>query len=258
MRLNPYLKSFIKLQSEELEDPNRTFNNFKDTEETLDFQNDNRELIPDFFCYFDFLLNSNCNLFGKYNSDLLIDNFSFVSRKNESKFINSISSFVVELIDNIRLLNNYFVSRIINNWIDIIFGTRQLPSNHKDLLESCNVYKKVSYEQKTDIEKEIKPFEEKISLNQKNEVEEKRLMKKIEPMIVSMINFGVCPKKILDENVASDGKMKTYDSIFKSYKYPDDKLIYFNYINGESFILVKDIKKIKLKQGQRWYSKIKI
>ena len=84
-------------------------------------------------------------------------------------------------------------------------------------------------------------------MNQKNEVEEKRLMKKIEPMIVSMINFGVCPKKILDENVASDGKMKTYDSIFKSYKYPDDKLIYFNYINEESFILVKDIKKNKIK-----------
>ena len=156
MRLNPYLKSFIKLQSEELEDPNRTFNNFKDTEETLEFQNDNRELIPDFFCYFDFLLNSNCNLFGKYNSEFLIDDFSFSLRNNTSEYYNRISSFAVELIDNIRLLNNYFVSRIINNWIDIIFGTRQLPSNHKDLLESCNVYKNVSYEQKTDLEQEIK------------------------------------------------------------------------------------------------------
>ena len=247
MRLNPFLKNFIKLQSGELEDPNRTFNNFKDTEETVEFQNDNRELIPDFFCYFDFLLNSNCNLFGKYNSEFLIDDFSFSLRNNTSEYYNRISSFAVELIDNNRLLNNYFVSRIINNWIDIIFGTRQLPSNHKDLLESCNVYKKVSYEQKTDLEQEIKPFEEKISLNQKNEEEEKKLMKKIEPMIVSMINFGVCPKKILDENVVYDGKIKTYDSIFKSFKYPEDKLIYFNYINEESFILVKDIKKNKIK-----------
>jgi Sec-independent protein translocase protein TatA len=193
------------------------------------------------------LLNSNCNLFGKYNSEFLIDDFSFSLRNNTSEYFNRISSFAVELIDNNRLLNNYFVSRIINNWIDIIFGTRQLPSNHKDLLESCNVYKKVSYEQKTDLEQEIKPFEEKISLNQKNEEEEKKLMKKIEPMIVSMINFGVCPKKILDENVVYDGKIKTDDSIFKSFKYPEDKLIYFNYINEESFILVKDIKKNKIK-----------
>ena len=247
MRLNPYLKNFIKLQSGELEDANRTFNNFKDTEEIIDFQSDNRELIPDFFCYFDFLLNSNCNIFGKYNSELLVDDFSFLLRTNSSKYINRISSYIVSLIDNYKILNNYFISKIINNWIDIIFGTRQLPSNDKELYECCNIYKKFSYEQKTDLEEEIKPYENKISLNQKNELEEKKFKKRIEPMVANMVNFGVCPKQILDENVVYDGKIKTYDFLFKNYKYPEDKLFYFNYINDENYILMKDIKKNKMK-----------
>ena len=68
-------------------------------------------------------------------------------------------------------------------------------------------------------------------------------MEKIEPMIVSMINFGVCPKKILDENVVYDGKIKTYDSLYKNYKFKEEKLIYFNFIDDEEFILIKDIKK---------------
>ena len=247
MRLNPYLKNFIKLQSGELEDANRTFNNFKDTEEIIDFQSDNRELIPDFFCYFDFLLNSNCNIFGKYNSELLVDDFSFLLRTNSSKYINRISSYIVSLIDNYKILNNYFISKIINNWIDIIFGTRQLPSNDKELYECCNIYKKFSYEQKTDLEEEIKPYENKISLNQKNELEEKKFKKRIEPMVANMVNFGVCPKQILDENVVYDGKIMTYDFLFKNYKYPEDKLFYFNYINDENYILMKDIKKNKMK-----------
>ena len=75
MRLNPYLQNIIKLQGEELEDTSRTFNNFKDTEESIEYQNDNREIIPDFFCYFDFLINSNCTFFGEYDQNLLIDDF---------------------------------------------------------------------------------------------------------------------------------------------------------------------------------------
>ena len=246
MRLNPYLKSFIKLQGENLEDPNRTFNNFSDTETILDFHNDNRELIPDFFCYFDFLLNSNCNLFGVYNNDYLIDDFIYF-KIDSSEYKNRISSFAVALLNNNKILNNYHISKIINNWVDIIFGTRQLPKNDRDLLESCNIYKRVSYEQETNLEKIIEPFEKTISLNQKNEKEEKSFKKKIEPLIVNMINFGVCPKKILDENVVYDGKIRTYDSIFKNYKFSEDKLIYFNYINDSNAILIKDIKKNKTK-----------
>ena len=247
MRLNPYLKSFIKLQEEQLEDPNRTFNNFKDTEKTLEFQGDNRELIPDFFYYFDFLLNLNCDLFGKYSEELLIDDFSYIKDTNISKYINSISSYVTALLNNNKLVNNYFVSKIINNWVDIIFGSRQLPHNKKEMVEGCNIYKSTSYEQKTDIEKELKAFEDKINLNQRNETEESELMQKLEPIKINIINLGICPKQILDENIACEVKSKTYDSLYKVHKFQEDKLIYFNYINDDNFIVIKDMKKNKTK-----------
>lgn len=195
MRLNPYLKSIIKLQEDQLENPDRTFNNFKDTEETLVFQNDNRELIPDFFTYFDFLLNLNCNLFGNYSKEILIDDFSLLNNINNSNYYNRISSFVIALSNNNKILNNYYVSKIINNWVDIIFGYKQLPSNNKERLECCNIYPKASYEQYINIEEDLKPFEEKINLNQKNEKEEYEFKMKITPIITNIINLGVCPKK---------------------------------------------------------------
>ena len=247
MRLNPYLQNFIKLQEEQLEDPNRTFNNFKDTEKTLEFQNDNRELIPDFFYYFDFLLNLNCNLFGKYNKDSLIDDFNYIKDANISKYINSISSFVTALLNNNKIVNNYFVSKIINNWVDIIFGPRQLPHNKKEMIDGCNIYKSTSYEQKTDIEKELKEFEDKIVLNQRSEDEENELMSRLEPIKINIINLGICPKQILDENIVYEGKTKTYDSLYKIHKFQEDKLIYFNYINDDNFIVIKDLKKNKSK-----------
>ena len=247
MRLNPFIRLMIKLQGNKLENPDRTFNNFKETENIIEVQDDNRELIPDFFCYFDFLLNLNCNFFGIYNKEFLVDDFNLMVKKNSSIYINRISSLVTSLINYNRIINNAFVSKMLNNWVDIIFGFRQLPKNKKDLLECCNIFVKTSYEQKTDIEKELKPFEDKIQLNQKNVKEEAALMKKINPIIIGIINMGVCPKQILDENISYDAKIKSYESFFKNYKFQEDKLFYFNYINDDNFIIFKDIKKNKLK-----------
>ena len=59
------------------------------------------------------------------------------------------------------------------------------------------------------IEDEIKPFEDKILLNQKNEKEESEFMNEIIPLKDNIINFGICPRQILDENVVYDGKIKS-------------------------------------------------
>ena len=246
-RLNPYLYNVINLQGEGLDDKDRVFSNFKDIEEILYMQADNRELIPDFFCYFDFMLNLNCAFFGNYDEENLTDDFILTNNKNTSKYANRISSYVIALINNYKILNSFFVSKIINNWVDIIFGVKQLPENKKERFESCNIYKKQCYEQMVNIEDEIKPFEDKILLNQKNEKEESEFMNEIIPLKDNIINFGICPRQILDENVVYDGKIKSYDTIFKSFKFPDDKLIYFDNITDENFILMKDIKKNKTK-----------
>ena len=245
MRLNPFIRFIIKLQGNKLDNPDRTFNNFSETEEILANQEENRELIPDFFCYFDFLLNLNCDLFGKYSEELLIDDFNLMVKTNSSIYINRISSIVTTLINNNRIMNNSFVSKILNNWVDIIFGAKQLPKNKKE--DCCNIFAKTSYEQKTDIEKELKPYEGKIHLNQKNVEEENKLMKKIELIIIGILNFGICPKQILDENISYDGKTKSYESYYKNYKFQEEKLFYFNYLNDDNYILLKDTKKNKIK-----------
>ncbi len=39
---------------------------------------DYRDLIPDMFCYIDFLINLNCAFFGERNNNLLVDDFSIL------------------------------------------------------------------------------------------------------------------------------------------------------------------------------------
>ena len=246
-RLNPFLKLLIKLQSNKLDDQNRTFNTFKETENIIEFQNDSRELIPDFFCYIDFLINFNCVFLGVYGNDLLIDDFNLIIKTNSSNYTNRITSFVISLLNYNKIMNNVFVSKIINNWVDIIFGERQLPKNPKELIECCNIYQKECYEQRTDIEKDLKPFEDKIQLNQKNVKEESRFLSRITLKMIKIVNFGICPKQILNENISYDGKIKSYESVYKDYKFQEDKLFYFNYINEDNFLIFKDIKKNKSK-----------
>ena len=247
MRLNPFIRLIIKLQGGKLDLPDRTFNIFSETEKILESQEENRELIPDFFCYFDFLLNLNCDLFGNYSKEFLIDDFNLMVKTNSSIYINRISSIVTTLINNNRIMNNAFVSKILNNWVDIIFGVKQLPKNKKELIDCCNIFAKTSYEQETNIEKELEPYEEQIQLNQKNVEEEKEIMNKINLILIRVLTMGVCPKQILDENISYDGRVKSYESYFKNYKFQEDKLFYFNCINDDNYILFKDTKKNKIK-----------
>ena len=61
MRLNPFLQELIKLQNYRNEDANRMFPSFESLGVILSSGVDNRELILDFYCYFDYLINLNCN-----------------------------------------------------------------------------------------------------------------------------------------------------------------------------------------------------
>ena len=69
MRLNPYGQNMIKLQNYKNDNQNEIFSSFDSLEAILSAGNDNRELIPDFFCYFDFLLNLNCSFLGEIKED---------------------------------------------------------------------------------------------------------------------------------------------------------------------------------------------
>ena len=84
MRLNPYGQDLIKLQNYQNEDPNRMFITFDGLEDILSFGNDNRELIPDLFCYFDYLINLNCCFLGEIYTGSLNDDFNVNEKFNFS------------------------------------------------------------------------------------------------------------------------------------------------------------------------------
>lgn len=151
MRLNPYGQNMLKLQSSKWEDPNRVFSSFITLGEILQNTNDNRELIPDFFCYFDYFCNLNCNYIYIENTKIFVDDFE-IDEKELSKYTNSISSYANLLYLEKKLLNTNLISKEINKWVDIIFGYKQLPEKPEEAKECCNIYNKLTYEQKTNFE----------------------------------------------------------------------------------------------------------
>ena len=142
MRLNPYTQNMIKLQNYQNENPNRIFISFENLEAILSMGLDNRELIPDFFCYFDFLLNLNCSFLGQVNDQSINDDF-ISNIEDSNKYDNTLSSYVYTLYRDKKLLNTTFISKSIHEWVDIIFGKNQLPEDDDALAESCNIYNKL-------------------------------------------------------------------------------------------------------------------
>ena len=156
-RINPFGTNLIKLQNNSLEDSSRMFLSFKETEDILFNNNnkDNRELIPDFFCYIDFYCNLNCFFFGIEKEKTIIDDINFEKYEQTKDFKNNISIYVNALLKHKKLFNNSAISKILPQWVDIIFGKKQLPKKREECLESCNIYGEYAYEQLLDLQKYI-------------------------------------------------------------------------------------------------------
>ena len=210
MRNNPYCNNMIKLQNYKQENPNRMFLSFKYTQNILLSSTDNRELIPDMFCYIDFLINLNCAFFGERNNNLLVDDFSILEEYQEdtNKNYNLISDFMKYLYVHKKLLNSSKTSKRISQWVDIIFGKKQFPEKRDEKAESCNIFSKLTYEQYTKLNeklnKYIKIFEKDENKDKKSL--EKNLMNKIQNKINIIISSGVCPCQILTETVYCEAK----------------------------------------------------
>ena len=209
MRNNPYCQNMIRLQNYKQENPNRMFLSFKDTQKILKTSTDNRELIPDMFCYIDFLININCAYFGIRNGEILVDDFCVYEAFDKDTNANRelISNFVKYLYVHKKLLNDIKTSKGISQWVDIIFGKKQFPEKKEEKIESCNIFNKLTYEQHTNLENKLKnyqkKFEEDKSKDRKNL--EKKLLNKIQNKINIINNFGVCPVQLLTETVNYEG-----------------------------------------------------
>ena len=242
MRNNPYGKNLIKLQNYKNEDPNRIFNDFNEIKDILLVSNDNREIIPDFFCYFDYYCNLNCCFYGLKSGteEVFIDDFKLNS--DLSKYNNNNSSYVKSIFECKTLLNNVFISNILSKWVDNIFGKKQIPK--KELIpECCNLYNKLAYEQKVNFENKIM---KNYNLYKNKKLTEKAFKEKIQAKISFVLNLGMNVKQIIDETITYEGKNKVLEPFYKSSKSNEDKILYFNRINNDNYLVLKDIKKNKM------------
>ena len=239
MRMNPYEENMIAFQNFALENSDRVFNSFNDLELILNEDSDNRELIPDFFCYFDYFCNLNCSYLGQREDGEMNDDFELKS-KNQSKYINNISSYVYLVYREKKLLNHTFISKNIYKWVDIIFGKNQLPHKEEDAAKSCNIYSKSSYEQKYNFEEKYHKYQKLINLNQFNK---EIFIEKMRNKLDMTLNFGQTPKQIMKESNIYEGENKiSIDNYYKALK-SEEKLIFFKKMKNDTFLIVKNEKK---------------
>ena len=112
-RMNPFTQSLIKFQSGTFDAPSRMFFSVNELLHTFETSEENRELIPEFFYNYHFLLNLNNNNLGYFREK----NFQIGNVMCDT-YVNPIH-FIVhqrELLD---------ASTKVPEWIDIIFGINQ-------------------------------------------------------------------------------------------------------------------------------------
>ena len=239
MRINPYDQNMILLQENHFDNPARLFNCIIDTKSILlrDNNNDNREIIPEIFTSFDYFCNLNCCFFGKKNKENIVDDL--IISYNESP---TISSYVNCIFNNKNLLNHNYVSKILSQWVDIIFGKKQLPEKKEELYESCNIYNVYCYGQIINVEKTINDLYEEF----KNRPDKRKFFNEVKYNKDVISNLGINPKQILNENITYDGRNKTIEQIYKIKKANESKYIYFKKINDNFLLFKKDKSKIRM------------
>jgi len=175
VRLMPFTNLLIEFQSGKFDVPERIFSTYNNLSTALLTSSENRELIPEFYHNYEFLLNLNYNFIGKMqNSNILINNF------NTNKFKNS-----VEFIINHR---KYLDSMNIVPWINNIFGFNQV-NNSKEVM---NIFPLYSYEQFNDFDKEIQKIKE--NLKDKNNFYE--ILYKEVRMKLAILDLGISPVQL--------------------------------------------------------------
>ena len=250
MRNNPYCNNLIRLQNYKQENPNRMFLSFKDTQKILKTSSDNRELIPDLFCYIDYLCNVNCAFFGFRNNNILVDDFNISERfdDDKEKCYNFITKFVKYLYMLKKKLNDKETSKGVSQWVDIIFGKKQYPTNEEEKRNSCNIFGKLTYEQFINLDNKLKKYIDKFN---KDKSLEEKLVTKIQNRINIIINFGMCPRQILNESIYYE-KPSTPNAVVKfEGDSSQDSHFYFG-INNEIFYSVIQSSKDLIKKVKIW------
>ena len=194
VRVFPFSYIRIELQGKKFDDPNRLFNSLSNSFEcAITQKSDLRELIPEFFCFPELFYNSNDLNLGQ-----------IVDEKTKSpKLVNDIEmppwakgDAYIFVGKHRELLESAEISEKINEWFNIIFGSKQKGKIAKSI---GNLFIRQTYEDFDDIHK--------------NADENEKIYQ------MRMVEFGVTPSQILK----NDANKRI------SYKDLKKKTILYNY-----------------------------
>jgi len=183
MRANPFTDSMIKFQSNNFDVPDRQFFDLGQTLSLCEFNNNNREPIPELYTIPEVYINLNSNDFGKLslNDNMRIHNVQF------APYAYNAYEFTYKF--RYMLNNDEEVNSKINLWFDFIFGINQY---NKDNISGKGLrnFNKYSYAQNVNIKNNINALKSK----QKSE---SFIYNNIKYIIGMVISFGQCPFQLL-------------------------------------------------------------
>ena len=183
VRLIPYTYQHLIFQSMEFDAPTRLFSSLNHIYNFLKITDDNRELIPEFYFSFDFLLNLNHNDFGIYKN------------KEETYHINNVDIYCKYYYPEFIIKSrNYLEQSDLSPWIDIIFGAKQtLYSEEQPNLFNLKTYEEFS--QLENIKEKEMPLKQKIKEIKEN---------------VDVFKIGTSPAKVFNK-LHEKMNIKNYD-----------------------------------------------
>ena len=143
IRLPPFVQSFLLLQGGHFDHPDRLFYSIEGAWRSASQDNgaDVRELIPEFFCLPEFLININGYDFGRRQDGSKIDNVVLPpwAKGDPNIFITK----------HREALESPYVSRHLHKWIDLVFGNKQ---RGDAAVENLNVFHHLSYDGAIDLD----------------------------------------------------------------------------------------------------------
>lgn len=143
VRLQPFTDSYRLLQDGNFGPPDRIFNSICRAWKSASFENttDVRELIPEFYCLPEFLLNINACSFGHSQDGKLISDVVLPEWAG-----NNPMAFIERMRE---ALESPEVSQMLHNWIDLIFGVKQ---RGYEAIKATNVFHNLSYPGAVDLD----------------------------------------------------------------------------------------------------------
>ena len=201
VRLIPFTYQHIQFQSMKFDVPARIFSSLKNTFLFYEVTEDNRELIPEFYSDYDFLINLNYNDFG------------ILEANEENYHLNNVDIFCeYSFPEYIIKSRNYLEETDLSPWIDNIFGARQTTaSSDQPNLFPLNTYEEYAgleqiKESSKSIEEKIEEITEKIDLFKFGTSPAKMFWKLHNKMGKKYLDAGIDPMQ--EDDCNNSGKME--------------------------------------------------